>query len=99
MLTHNVNASGPAAVTVSPLSTTSVTVTITPAVESTGVAIYNVKCGSKSCDIVAGSSPLTCEFFGLDPGSQISVEAIACLASGTCSFPTTGTGYTFPEGN
>ncbi len=97
--THLYNASGPAAVTVSPQSTTSATVTVTPAVDSSGVVSYAVQSGSASCDIVAGSSPLSCELSGLEPGSQHRVEAVACLVSGMCSFPTTGTGYTLPEGN
>ncbi len=93
------NVLAPAKVTVTPLSTSAVTVATEAAPDSPGVLVYRVSIDSKSCNApVSGSAPYTCTITTLPGGVLRTAQVVACLGTGDCSTSTSGQGYTFPDG-
>ncbi len=67
--------------------------------ESSGVQLYKVSGGGKSCEVLASAQNLSCELTDLSPGTQVTVQAVACLANGDCSKAKSSFGLTLPDGN
>ncbi len=88
---------GPANVTVSSESASSLLVTFTPAVHAASVSLYKASAGGYSCEVAANASPLSCTIEGLSSSTPYTVQGVACLPSGDCSSPTYGQGFTLPD--
>ncbi len=85
-------------VTAKPKSTAMVTAILEPSPNSPGVTVYKVSGGGQSCEILASSSPLSCDLSTLPSGTQFTVQAVACLANSECSRAKSSSGYTLPDG-
>ncbi len=84
---------------VDPLSTTEVRALMAASPDSPGVAYYKASVGTQTCEVQAmGTPPFDCIINGLPAGSPHTVQAVACLNNTECSSPTTGQGFTLPEG-
>ncbi len=79
-------------------STTAVTVTFSPANDSSQVTRYRVTGKGKYCQVVVRSPKYSCSLTGLAAGELVPVEVVACSADGICSDPATGAGFTTPDG-
>ncbi len=80
------------------MSTKSVEVLLAASEESPEVQLYKVSGGGKSCEVLASAQHLSCELTDLPPGTQVTVQAVACLANGDCSKATSTFGFTLPDG-
>ncbi len=80
------------------ISSSELEVSITPNVDSSRVATYEVSSGTKTCQIMATSSALRCELDGLVMGTQYGVDAKACMAGGLCSEAISESAWTLPDG-
>ncbi len=79
-------------------SGTSLKVTFVVRPEVDAETVFMASTGDHSCEVVAGSSPLTCLLNGLTRGEKYTVEAVECLGETKCSQRVRAEGYTQPDG-
>ncbi len=72
--------------------------TVTPNVLGSGVTLYKVTGGGKSCEISASLNPLECSLTDLSPATEYTVEAKACSSAAHCSEAVTKNAWTLPNG-
>ncbi len=72
--------------------------TLTPDPVSSGVVLYKVSAGGKSCEIAASLTKLTCLLKELTAATEYTVEAKACSSASHCSEAITKESWTLPNG-
>ncbi len=95
---HVLYIEAPAAVVVTPKTTTSVNVAVTPSEQNTDISFYEAGYQRQVCSAHAGVSPLACSLGGLSSGTRYRVYAMACMAGFECSHRKFADGYTLPDG-
>ncbi len=79
-------------------TTTSIAVTVAPAVTTSEVIYYKIRGHDLKCDARAGPAIPSCKLSGLVPGKWYNVSAAACGEDQHCSRKTRGRVNTLPEG-
>ncbi len=85
------------AVEVTPASTTSVLVTMTPVEGNSDVSYYEAAYQRNYCTVRSSVSPLSCIIGNLASGTSYRISGMACMADGECSYKRFGNGYTSPD--
>ncbi len=75
----------PAVVVVTPKTTTSVNVAVTPSERNTDISFYEAGYQRQVCSAHAGKTPLICSLGDLSSGPRYRVYAMACMAGFECS--------------
>ncbi len=88
----------PRGIFIESISPNTLKVTLTPDPVSSGVVLYKVSAGGKSCAIAASLMVLSCLLTELTAATEYTVEAKACASASRCSKAIAKQAWTLPNG-